>query len=60
MTIQENVTAFLLLHRHQRFCASCVAMAVKARTVGSGPAGPEQTLRGTSADHPFGPAHAAD
>jgi hypothetical protein len=33
MTIQENVTAFLLQHGHQRFCARCVARGVKARTV---------------------------
>jgi hypothetical protein len=33
MSTKQAVADFLLSHGHQRFCASCVARAVKARTV---------------------------
>ena len=33
MSTKQGVADFLLRHGHQRFCARCVARAVKARTV---------------------------
>jgi hypothetical protein len=33
MSTKQAVADFLLSHGHQRFCASCVARVVKARTV---------------------------